>query len=107
MSYKEYEVRIDDKMHKYGEVNLDTKVIRLNPKKGDFLNTVIHERLHANSPDMSEAQVQKESRRIERNMSVGDMAAMLKEVDDQTRGFAPTMRTTVTKVIHSDYKDKT
>ena len=78
-----YTVEIDNKMHSMGEY-VDGKV-KLNLKKGDVVNTVIHEKLHAEHPNLTEKQVYKKSDEIESKMSLAEMAHTLLEAHAKTQ----------------------
>ena len=73
----DYRRKIDRRMHDYGEIDERKKTIRVNPRKGDFLNTVIHEEMHRVYPDLSERQIRKKTARKESKMSVGQMINLL------------------------------
>ena len=79
-----YTVEIDNKMHAMGEYD-EQGHIKLNLKKGDVVNTVIHEKLHANHPNMTEKEVYKKSDEIESKMSLREMAHELLEADARSK----------------------
>ncbi len=54
---------VDNKMGDYGEINYQTKVIRINKEKskrlfrGGIIDTIIHEEIHRQYPNLGERQV--------------------------------------------------
>lgn len=67
-----------------GDTNYDLERVRINLKKGDVLNTIIHEELHENKPEMPHAQVYKNADKIEGSMSLPEMAMKLLEAHEKT-----------------------
>ena len=53
---KDYSIEVDNHIRAYGETYSDGR-IKINVAKGDVVNTVIHEKLHADNPGMNEKQV--------------------------------------------------
>ena len=52
---KQYKRKVDNKMHAYGETDLEKKTIRINKSKkknspGDVADTILHEKLHILHP---------------------------------------------------------
>ena len=66
-------------MHDYGEVDFDKKRVRINPRKGDLINTVIHEELHVKYPDKSEKWIKNKAKKQETTLSVKDAMKLLKK----------------------------
>lgn len=58
----------------YGYANHDEKKIVIATKPGDVLNTVIHEKLHINYPNMPHEKVYENARKIEGAMTLPEMA---------------------------------
>jgi len=56
---KEWVRKVDSKMKSYGDTNFENKTIRVNPRKGGLINTVIHEELHRSNPNKTEKQIKK------------------------------------------------
>lgn len=55
---------VDNKMRSYGDTDLERKVIRINKskkknKRGDIIDTILHEELHAKHPRMHENTIKK------------------------------------------------
>jgi len=102
----EYHVEIDEQMRNYGETHYGPEVIKINPTRGDVINTIIHERLHADNPQMEEDEVRKKSHEIEGEMSLPEMAGIL--LDTHAKSQEPKGRevieTIASKVIKSEIK---
>lgn len=60
----------------YGRTYADGTV-EINPKKGDVVNTIIHEKLHNADWEMEHEQVYKNANKIESQMSLPEMAQLL------------------------------
>lgn len=104
---EEYNIKIDTKIKPYGQTNFRDEEIKINPKKGDVVNTIIHEKLHANYPDMPHDEVYANADRIESKMTLPEMAQELLDVHD--RSMHPQYKremvyTEVSKVIKSEIK---
>ncbi len=63
----------------YGQTN--GKYIKTNTKKGDVLNTIIHELMHCKYPKKSEEQIKKLSAKVEGGLSMRDQARILTEYE--------------------------
>lgn len=102
---KDFAVEEDTKLGNYGETNYEQKVIIINPRMGDVVNTVIHEKLHAQFPDMPHEDIYKKSYEIESNMSVRNMADLLsetaKEIDGPRKNW---VRSIASKVVKTNIK---
>jgi len=102
----EYHIEIDEQMRNFGETHYGPEVIKINPTRGDVVNTVIHERLHADSPEMSEDEVRRKSHEIEGEMSLSEMAGIL--LDTHAKSQEPkgreVIQTMASKVIKSEVK---
>lgn len=72
-----YKRKVDRRMRYYGECDFENKTIKVNPKKGDLLNTIIHEELHRKHPEKSEKWVKDKSKKIERGLTVNKAAKLL------------------------------
>jgi len=77
---KNYKTVVDKKLPHYGESDLEKKVLKVNPKKGEVVNTMIHEKLHMAHPKMSEKEARKMSDKMEREMSIKKQAEMMKKL---------------------------
>ena len=58
----------------YGQTRYDEENLIINPKKGDVVNTIIHEKLHANYPDMDHEKIYENAAKIEGAMTLPEMA---------------------------------
>ena len=70
---------VDRRMHDYGEMDYDKQRIRVNPRKGDLINTIIHEELHNKYPDKSEKWVKKKSKKQESSLTIAEAVKLLKK----------------------------
>jgi len=76
--------KVDKRMRDYGECNYETKTIRVNPRKRDLLNTIIHEELHRQHSGWSETKVKKESVKKEQSLTIAQAAKLLKKYQRNT-----------------------
>ncbi len=74
---KGYKRKVDRSMHDYGEIDYETKTIRVNPRKGELLNTIIHEELHRVHPDWTEAKIRKTSKKQEKSLTMAEAAKLI------------------------------
>ena len=74
-----YKRKVDRRMHDFGDIDLEKKVIRVNPRKGDIVNTVIHEELHRRYPKKSEKWIKKKASQKEGSLTMGQAAELLKK----------------------------
>ncbi len=79
MSDTGWTYKVDKRMRCYGEADEKKKVIRVNPKKGDLLNTIIHEELHKKNWDLPEKKVYKKAKEIEKKLSPKKAISLLKK----------------------------
>lgn len=70
--------KIDKKMHSFGDIDEDKKVIRVNPKKQELLNTILHEEAHRNYPDKSEKEIKKITEKQEKELTPKKAIDLLK-----------------------------
>jgi hypothetical protein len=66
MNYTTYRRLIDNNMKSSGDIDYDTKKIRVNKKrskgeKGGILDTIVHEETHRLNPKMSESNVKRKT----------------------------------------------
>ena len=100
-----FTVEEDSSIGAYGLTDYEDKKIVINPQMGDVVNTVIHEKIHAEHPDMVHEEVYKKSYEIESNMSVREMGQLLNETADEIDGPHHMMtHTTASKVVKSNIK---
>ena len=76
---KDFKMEEDTKLGNYGQTDYENQKISINPRAGDVVNTIIHEKLHADNPDMPHEEVYRKAYEMESEMSVRDMADMLNE----------------------------
>jgi len=74
---KKFARKVDRKMHSAGEIDYEKKRIRINPKKGDVVNTIYHEEVHRQYPNWSEKRVRKEAKKRETYASLKQIAKKL------------------------------
>lgn len=73
-----YKRRVDKKMKDSGETDFNKKSIRVNPKKGGLLNTILHEELHRTNPNKPEKWVAKKAKTQEEKLTVPKAIKLLK-----------------------------
>jgi len=66
-------------MQRYGETDYQKKRIRINPEKGDVIDTILHEKLHKKYPNKSEKWIRKKTNKMQYKMSVKKMMKTLKQ----------------------------
>lgn len=71
--------KIDRRMKSYGDTDEDEKVIRINPQRGELLNTIIHEELHRRFPKMTEKEIDKKAKKIEQRLTIKRAIKLLKK----------------------------
>jgi len=69
-----YKRKVDNKMHSFGETDLDKHTIRINKSKkkntrGDILDTIVHEKEHILHPKKRENTVRKATEKKIKHMS--------------------------------------
>ena len=70
---------IDNKMRTFGDINYEKKKIRINPKKGDVIDSIIHENLHKTYPNMTEKQIKNKAAQKNKELSLRKKVELLKE----------------------------
>jgi hypothetical protein len=73
---KYYKLRVDNRMHSFGETDLGKQTIRINKKKskkqggkGEVLDTIVHEVAHVKHPKMKEKNVRKHTASLIRHLN--------------------------------------
>ncbi len=63
--------KVDNKMKSYGDIDFDKKIIRVNKKKskasgrkGEVLDTIVHEEMHKKYPEKGEKKIRKLTKRM-------------------------------------------
>ena len=78
MSDKQYKYVVNNKLKWAGDIDQVQKgVIRVNPKKGDLLNTIIHEEVHRKQPKLTEKQVTKKANAEEKKLTINKAIKLL------------------------------
>jgi hypothetical protein len=67
---------LNTRIKKYGDTASDGH-IRINPKKGDVMNTILHEQLHNADWNMEHQKVYETAKKIESHMTLLEMATLL------------------------------
>lgn len=70
---KSYKRKVDNKMRSYGETDYKKKTVRINKskkknKKGDILDTIVHEKMHIKHPKMHERTIRKATKKAVKSM---------------------------------------
>lgn len=76
---KTYTRKVDKKMKNYGDIDDKKKVIRINPRHGDLLNTILHEEAHKKHPKMLEKNITKLTKREEKKLTIPKAINLLKK----------------------------
>ena len=63
----------------YGQTN--GQYVKTNTKKGDVVNTIIHELMHVNYPQKSEKEIREVSAAVEGSLTMRDQAMLLSEYE--------------------------
>jgi len=66
-------------MRTFGDINYEKKKIRINPKKGDVIDSIIHENLHKTYPNMTEKQIKNKAAQKNKELSLRKKIQLLKE----------------------------
>ncbi len=78
--------KVNRNMPYYGQSDHDKKTIEVNTKKGELVNTIIHEQLHIKHPKMKEKNIRKRADIMERNMPVHKQIGLLKKISRKRNG---------------------
>jgi hypothetical protein len=70
---------IDKSMKDYGEVDYETKTVRINPSRGDIVNTLIHENLHIKYPRRGEKWIKLKTKELESKLTIGQIIKLLEK----------------------------
>ena len=74
-----YKRTVKRNMHNYGDIDFDKKEIRVNPRHGDLLNTILHEEAHRRYPEKSEKKIKKIAKKQETALTLAKAAKLLKK----------------------------
>ena len=72
-----YKRKVDRRMHASGDIDDEEKIIRVNPKRRDLLNTICHEEQHRMHPDKSEEWIKKAAAEMEKNLSIEEAIRLM------------------------------
>lgn len=72
---KDADLRIFKERKLYGQTN--GQYVKTNVKKGDVVNTIIHELMHINYPEKSEKEIREVSAAVEGSLTMRDQARLL------------------------------
>ena len=70
---------VDNRMRTFGNIDYEKKKIRINPKKGDVIDSIIHENLHKTYPNMTEKQIKNKAAQKNKELSLRKKVELLKE----------------------------
>jgi len=70
---------VDNKMRSFGDIDYGKKKIRINPKKGDVIDSILHEEAHKKFPNKTEKQIKRIALKKNKEMSLRQKVAKLKE----------------------------
>ena len=72
--------RIEDThMRDAGEIDFEKKIIRVNPRKREIVNTIDHEELHKKYPKKTEKWIKKKAKEKESKLSISQTIKLLKK----------------------------
>jgi hypothetical protein len=81
---KRFTYKEDKHMRAFGDIDYRKKIIRVNPTKGDLVNTILHEGLHRKHPDMPHRilnkKVQKKIARMDVKAHIKVLKKFLKKI---------------------------
>jgi hypothetical protein len=82
---KRYAYKEDKHMHAFGEIDYEKRIIRINPTKGDLVNTILHEEMHRKHPDMPHRTLKKKVKVKIARMDVKAQMKVLKKFLKKTK----------------------
>jgi hypothetical protein len=83
---KRFTYKEDKQMHAFGDIDYRKKIIRVNPTKGDLVNTILHEEMHRTYPDMPHRTLKKKVQKQIARMDVNAHLNVLKKFLKKTTG---------------------
>jgi len=83
---KRFIYKEDKHMHEFGDIDYQKKIIRINPTKGDLVNTILHEEMHRKHPGMSHRTLNKKVQKKIARMDVKAQLKVLKKFLKKTQG---------------------
>lgn len=82
---KRYAYKEDKNMHAFGDIDYEKKIIRINPTKGDLVNTILHEEMHRKHPDRPHRTLKKKVKKKIARMDVKAQMKVLKKFLKKTK----------------------
>ena len=79
MEGSQWTKKVDNRMRTFGDIDYDTKKIRINPKKGDVVDTILHEEAHKRFPNKTEKQIKKIALEKNKEISLRRKVELLKK----------------------------
>jgi hypothetical protein len=83
---KRFIYKEDKHMRAFGDIDYQKKIIRVNPTKGDLVNTILHEEMHRKHPDMPHRTLNKKVQQKIAHMDVNAHLKVLKNFLKKTKG---------------------
>jgi hypothetical protein len=83
---KRFTYKEDKHMHAFGDIDYQKNIIRVNPTKGDLVNTILHEEMHRKHPDMPHRTLNKKVQKKIARMDVKAHVKVLKKFLKKTKG---------------------
>ena len=82
---KRYAYKEDKYMHAFGDIDYEKRIIRINPTKGDLVNTILHEEMHRKHPHMPHRMLNKKVQQKIARMDVKAHINVLKKFLKKTK----------------------
>jgi hypothetical protein len=82
---KRFIYKEDTQMRAFGDIDYKKKIIRVNPTKGDLVNTILHEEMHRQHPDMPHRTLHKKVQKQIARMDVKAHLNVLKQFLQKTK----------------------
>jgi hypothetical protein len=74
---KGYTYKENKHIRAFGDIDYKKKIIRVNPTKGDLVDTILHEEMHRKHPDMPHRILNK---KVKKKIARMDVKAQMKEL---------------------------
>lgn len=75
-----YKYKVDKKMRWYGLCDFENETIKINPTKGDVINSILHEEIHRKHPSWDEKRVVQETKKVESRLSIKQSRDLLDDL---------------------------
>ena len=79
---------VNRKMKLFGDADFETNHIRVNPKKGGLLNTILHEEIHLKHPNMKEKNIVKKASAEESKLTIRKAIGLLSKFLPEKHGIS-------------------